>query len=307
MVDVLHATVQVTAPATSANLGPGFDSLGIAWTMADCVTVTAVASGLVIDVSGEGAGALPDDASHLVVRGMAAAFAAVGAQLPGLRLHCRNTIPQGRGLGSSAAAVVSGVLAGRALLEHGEQLIDDAAALSLAAQLEGHADNVAACLLGGLTVAWATESGVRAVRQDVDLRAVLLVPPQVMATSASRELLPELVPHRDAVRNVGRAALLVATLNNPVLSRESLLAATQDWLHQPYRAFAMPESFALVTELRAFGVPAVLSGSGPSVLAFLVGVDDPPGSFRSLVTEGWRVHEVLVDPSGARVLRTLRE
>ena len=301
MADVLDITVQVRAPATSANLGPGFDSLGLAWTVADCVTVTTVASGVVVEVSGEGAGELPDDETHLVVRGLAGACAEVGAPLPGLQLHCRNAIPQGRGLGSSAAAIVSGVLAGRALLEHGDQLLDDAAVLSLSARLEGHADNVAACLLGGLTVAWATESGVRAVSQDVNLRAVLFVPPQVMSTAEARDLLPELVPHRDAVRTVGRAALLVATLSSSVPSRDVLLAATQDWLHQPYRALAMPESFALVAELRASRVPAVLSGSGPSVLAFLIGADDPAERVRRYTPVGWGGHEVRVDQKGARV------
>lgn len=300
MVCFVRVPVAVTAPATSANLGPGFDALGIALTMADRVEAEVTGTDLRVQLSGEGADKLPRDDSNLVVRAMQAVFDQLAVRPSGLRLSCHSMVPQGRGLGSSAAAIVAGILAARSLIEDGVELLDDAAVLALAARLEGHPDNVAACLLGGLTVAWTTDAGARAVRMDAHIDAVLFVAPRELATSASRSLLPDTVSHHDAVRNVGRVALLVATLVGPSRARENLLAATQDWLHQPYRANVMPDSLALVDKLRTSGVPAVVSGSGPSVLA-LLSDEDNVAVVRDAAPAGWGVHHVSSNPDGARV------
>lgn len=268
--------VRVRVPATSANLGPGFDALGLALGLHDEVEVTVTASGLDIEVSGEGAADVADAGEkHLVVRAMRAAFDDLAAgQPPGLALRCVNRIPHGRGLGSSAAAIVAGVLAARALA--GAPL-DPAVALPMASQLEGHPDNVAPCLFGGLTIAWLTRGTVapeasvaRAVRLEPapDIQPVVLIAPEPVSTEVARGLLPASVPHAHAARNAGRAALLIAALT---VTPEALLDATADELHQDYRGPAMPATHDLVSRLRAAGFPAVVSGAGPSVLVFLTG------------------------------------
>ncbi len=272
--------VLVRVPATSANLGPGFDALGLALTLHDEVEAEIIGSGLEIDVAGEGAAEVTGAGDgHLVVRAMRAAFAGLGTgQPPGLALRCVNRIPHGRGLGSSAAAIVAGVLAARALAGAGVAPGD---ALPLASGLEGHPDNVAPCLYGGLTVAWHSGgAAARAVRLEpaARVRPVAVIAPEPVPTEVARGLLPAVVPHRDAARNAGRAALLIAALTR---YPEALLDATQDWLHQGYREPAMPATAELVARLRAAGVPAVVSGAGPSVLAFVDSGDSgspgPPG------------------------------
>jgi homoserine kinase len=284
------STVRVRVPATSANLGPGFDALGLALALHDEVEARVIPSGLTLDVSGEGASEVTDAGEkHLVVRAMRAAFddlaraGLVSGQPPGLALRCLNRIPHGRGLGSSAAAIVAGVLAARALAG-----ADTAApaALALASELEGHPDNVAPCLYGGLTIAWlsavaagnrAAEDGAAAAPGGSRVSAIRLEPlpgitpvaiiaPESVSTEMARGLLPGRVPHADAARNAGRSALLVAALTT---CPEALLDATEDWLHQDYRAPAMPATHDLVRRLRAAGIPAVVSGAGPSVLAFV--------------------------------------
>jgi homoserine kinase len=259
--------VFVRAPATGANLGPGYDAFGLALSWYDDVAARVSDSGLRIDVAGEGEG-LARDESHLVVRAMRAAFARLGGQPPGLVLSCTNRIPHGRGLGSSAAAIVAGVLLGRALVDGGDQLLSGDAAFALASDLEGHSDNVAACLYGGVTIAWAQDGTARAARGTVDaaIRPVALVPPYESSTQAARGLLPPVVPHADAAFAVGRSALLFAALSGAVDGADVLLAATEDRLHQPYRASAMPQTAELVRALRADGHAAVVSGAGPSVL-----------------------------------------
>jgi homoserine kinase len=260
--------VLVRVPATSANLGPGFDALGLALTLHDEIEVQIAASGLNISVAGEGAADVADAGEkHLIVRALRAAFDDLGrGQPPGIVLRCRNRIPHGRGIGSSAAAIVAGVLAARALA--GASVTPDDA-LPLANRLEGHPDNVAPCLYGALTVAWTPGAGVaRAVRLEplATVRPVAIIAPAPVSTEVARGLLPRSVPHDDAARNAGRAALLVAALTQ---RPEALLDATEDRLHQDYRASAMPATHDLVAGLRAAGVPAVVSGAGPSVLAFL--------------------------------------
>jgi homoserine kinase len=260
--------VRVRVPATSANLGPGFDALGLALSLHDEVDVRITASGLSIEVTGEGAADVGDAGErHLLVRAMRAAFDELGCgQPPGLALRCVNRIPHGRGLGSSAAAIVAGVLAARALA--GASVAPDDA-LPLANKLEGHPDNVAPCLYGGLTVAWLSDGSARALRMLPlpEVRPVAIIAPEPVSTEVARGLLPDRVPHDDAARNAGRAALLVAALTT---RPEALLDATEDLLHQDYRAPAMPGTHDLVRRLRADGVPAVVSGAGPSVLAFVL-------------------------------------
>ncbi len=206
--------VRVRVPATSANLGPGFDALGLALSLYDDVDAWVCESGLSIEISGDGADLAGAGEEHLVVRAMRAAFAVTGSQPPGIGLRCVNRIPHGRGLGSSAAAIVAGILAARALAEPGPPAADgagqlpDGALLGLATELEGHPDNVAACLGGGLTIAWTAEGQPRMVRLEPlpEIRPVVCVAPAPVRTEVARRLLPDLVPHRDAAANAGRSA-----------------------------------------------------------------------------------------------------
>ena len=254
--------MRVRVPASTANLGPGFDALGLALALYDEVEVALAPSGLRVEVRGEGAGQVPTDDTHLVVRALRAACARCGYRADGLVLRCHNRIPHSRGLGSSAAAAVAGVLAGYALA--GMQ--PDDAALDLAAGFDGHADNAGASLLGGLVISWRDERAFRAVRLEPhpDLAPVLLVPELTSSTEITRGLLPAEVPHIDAAFTAGRAALAVHALT---VAPQLLLAATEDRLHQTYRRAAYPATGRLVDRLRAVGVPAAVSGAGPTVLA----------------------------------------
>jgi homoserine kinase len=293
-------SVTVVVPATTANLGPGFDSLGLALGLYDEVTVRVTdAPGLSVEVIGEGADVLARDGSHLVARTLREAFDRFGAVPAGLSVRCTNRIPQGRGLGSSAAAIVAGVMAAAALT--GDGRTDQADLLAVAAELEGHPDNVAACLLGGLTIAWTDVGRAHGVRLDPlsTIEAVVFVPPDGLSTETARGLLPETVPHRDAAHAAGRSALVVAALTR---RPDLLLAATEDRLHQPYRAPAMPASAALMDRVRAAGIAAFVSGAGPSVLALLPDArPDLPG----LADPGWSVTRLALDLVGARLVEPL--
>lgn len=289
--------VTVRACATSANLGPGFDSLGLCLSLSDEVSAEVTPDGTEVVVHGEGAGELPRDDSHLVVTAMRKAFDMWGIAQPGLRLECHNTIPHGRGLGSSAAAIVSGLRLAHALAV--DRRIADADALAFAAAMEGHADNVAACLLGGLTITWADGPSLGALHLDVDHRVVPLVlcAPQPLSTAVSRAVLPRLVEHTHAQQNAAYSALLVMALT---ARPDLLLPATQDLLHQESRRPAMPESMALVDELRAAEIPAVISGAGPSVLTLCTKAH--VGRVAEHVPDGWRLLEQRVEPLGARIV-----
>lgn len=284
--------VVVRTPASSANLGPGFDALGLAMTLYDEVTAEVLPDGLEIFVDGEGSDGVPLDAEHLVVRAMHATFDALGERPSGLRLSCVNAIPHGRGLGSSAAAIVGGIALARALTDGGE--LDDAAAFQLAFSLEGHPDNVAAAMFGGLTVAWIDGAVAQVERLESTVEVTAFVPPEPVSTEIARGLLPETVSHSDAAANSGRAALLVAALTSVP---QRLLPATEDRLHQSYRAAAMPDSYALMGRLRDEGIAATISGAGPTVLAFGRGLGDR-------LPDGWTLHELGVDSEGAKVLVT---
>jgi homoserine kinase len=290
--------VRVRVPATSANLGPAFDCAGLALTRYDVLDFAVLPSGLEVSVSGVGAGELPTDESHLVVRAFRAACDQLGWAPTGLRVVAGNEIPQGRGLGSSAAAVVAGVVGAWALCPAVDE-IDDDAVLRLTSDLEGHPDNVAPCLLGGATLAWTGDGGARAVRLDVHpaVRPVVLVPAGTLSTHVARGLLPDVVPHADAAFNAARSALLVHALTrDPAL----LLEATDDRLHQHQRRAAMPESLALVDALRARGHAAVVSGAGPSVL--VLGRDAAVAEVSGLTPPGWTALPLEADAAGAEVL-----
>jgi homoserine kinase len=318
------ARVHVRTPATSANLGPGYDALGLALGWHDDVTARIGDDGLHIDVTGEGE-ELARDESHLVVRAMRATFDRLGGQPRGVELSCVNRIPHSRGLGSSAAAIVAGVQLARALVLGGEQTLPDDDAFALAAELEGHPDNVAACFYGGLTIAWLQDGRARAVRLDVTpaVLPVVLVPDFQSSTREARGVLPASVPHGDAAFTAGRSALLVALLagrpaapdSAPVAVPDSvpdsvldavpdsgaLLAATEDRLHQPYRATATPRTAELVAALRADGVAAVVSGAGPTVLS-LARDQVEVERIVAAAPPGWAARELQVDQRGAHVV-----
>ncbi|QIK84008.1 homoserine kinase [Sanguibacter sp. HDW7] len=260
-----HDHVRVTVPATSANLGPGFDAMGLALGRHDVLDVRAIGTDTTeVSVLGEGAGEVPLGEDHLVVRALRAALDLVGAPQTGLLMTCTNEIPHGRGMGSSAAAVVAGIAAARALISDPEAL-DDRVALRLATQFEGHPDNAAPAILGGATIAWQEAGGARATRLEVhaDVEPWVLVPTERLATKRARGVLPTHVPHADAAFNAGRAALLVEALTR---RPELLLEATEDKLHQDYRGDVMRGSVDLVHALRERRLAAVVSGAGPTVL-----------------------------------------
>jgi len=297
------APVRVQVPATSANLGPGFDSFGLALQLYDFVGAQVTDAGLVVDIAGEGADEVKRDKRNLVVSSMRAAFDLLGGQPRGLEVNCANRIPHGRGLGSSAAAIVAGILTARELVLGGPDRLPDDAMLRLAAQLEGHPDNVAACLFGGFTLAWSDvdEFGAtsHAVRLDVhpDIAPVAFVPETKASTAKVRKLLPEQVPHHDAAANAARAGLLVEALTQ---RPDLLLVSTHDVLHQPYRAPAMPRSAALVEKLREAGIPAVISGAGPTVLALPTAAR--VGELAAFESKSFVMSPLAVDTQGARAL-----
>lgn len=295
----VDAPVRVSVPATAANLGPGFDSLGLALALRDELEAEVLPGGLTVQVSGSGADAVPLDEGHLVVKAMRAGFSALESPPPGLRLSCVNVVPHGRGLGSSAAAIVGGLVLARALVVDGAARLTDEDLLRLAVDLEGHPDNVAPALLGGLVISGRDEAGdVYAARSALDprLATVVFIAPDAVATETARGLLPDLVPHADAAANAGRAALLVTALAG---RPELLWAATRDQLHQEYRRPAMPASLALVDQLRAERVPAVVSGAGPTVLAFVAdsATEVPPG-LEERCPPGWACRRMAIDAAG---------
>ena len=280
----------VRAPATVANLGPGFDALAMAvdlWNEVEADTGATPS----VEVRGEGEGELPEDASNLVFRAMAWLAREVGGTLPPFALRCRNGIPLERGLGSSAAAVVSGIVLADRLL--GSALGPDRL-LEIAVDIEGHPDNVAACLRGGAVVAYLSRSGWRAesLRPHQDLRLALLIPEhERLATEDARRTLPRQVPMADAAFNVGRAALSVLALTQrPDLLPEAL----EDRLHQGRRLPLVPGARAMFEELRSAGFPICVAGAGPSLVVF-----ERDGRRVPDLGPGWRVLRLQPSASGA--------
>ncbi len=302
------AATRVRVPATSANLGPGFDAFGLALGLYDDLVAQVVDdAGVRVDVHGEGADAVPRDHRHLVAKAMMRAFDAMGGRPRGLELVCANRIPHGRGLGSSAAAIVGGLVLARALVVGGEDRLSDAELLDLAVTIEGHPDNVAACLYGGVTIAWTRDSdsargdtsqiGVLRLTPSALITPVVCVPSTAVATKKARSLLPEAVPHADAAWNAARAALLsIALTERPDL----LFEATQDRLHQNYRRSAFPRSSDLLDKLRAAGIPAAISGAGPTVIAFAS--DQTNGVVAELAGARFSTDILHVDGEGTRVV-----
>lgn len=291
-------------PASTANLGPGFDSLGMALGIYDEIEVRTTDSGLTIRVEGEGADDVPWGPSHLVVRAIERGLESAGVWADGLDVVCRNVIPHSRGLGSSASAVVGGLAAGCALAAELDPALatDSARLVQLASEFEGHPDNAAASVLGGIVVSW-TETAADAEGLDVpdhgriyravrlephpSLRPVVLIPSVRSSTAHTRGLLPETVPHADAAFNVSRAALAVVALTE---RPDLLLPATCDKLHQTQRAPALPLTTAWIARLRAAGIAATVSGAGPTILA--LGTGEFPAELRELaVADGLRVVE----------------
>lgn len=290
---IQHTRISVRVPATSANLGPGYDSLGLALDLCDDLSVEATTGGVEVAVEGEGAQSLPAGEEHLVVQALRRGLDHAGAPQTGLRLHAVNRIPHGRGLGSSAAATVAGLLLARGMLAEPEAL-DDETVLQLATEFEGHPDNAAPALLGGVALSWMHGRAARAVplrhAQGV-LQPVVLLPQATLSTHRARDLLPESVPHADAAFNAARSALLVHALaGDPAL----LMEASEDRLHQEQRAPGMPESVELMRVLRREGHPAVVSGAGPSVLVLSARRAELAPLVRAFVADpsAWRIAEV---------------
>lgn len=298
--------VEVRVPASSANLGPGFDSVGCALGVWDsCRASVTEEPGLVVTVRGEGEGVVPLDATHLVHRAMQVAWAELGVEPPsGLVLDCRNEVPHGRGMGSSATAIVTGIVAAQGLhdLSRGRAggTVDLGFANSLAARLEGHPDNASASVYGGATLSWTDDrgSGTTTVHLPVhpDIEPVVFAPDTQLSTAKARSVLPQQVRLADAAANSARAALLTHALG---AAPEHLLSATRDWLHQEARRSSYAGSMALVDALRAEGHAAVISGAGPSVLV-LAGRDDVD-AVRGYGGDGWRVLTPGIPSQGARV------
>lgn len=300
--------VTVRVPATTANLGPGYDSLGLALALYDTLTVESLESGeLLFDLTGEGAETLPRDASHLVIRAMEAAFERLGFRHGGLKVTAENVVPHGRGLGSSASAVVAAISAANALVPEANRRGEDWI-LQLSSELEGHPDNVAPAIFGGLALSWQDSDQYSSTSATVSgtVVPVVAVPDFELSTETARALLPASVGHHAAAMNAGRAALLIHALTT---KPEFLLAGTEDYLHQSYRAEAMRPSAALIAALRAAGHAAVVSGAGPTVLVLADGEAEAAAvvafieEFAAANTPdtGWRVLKLAVDVEGAKV------
>lgn len=297
--------LHVRVPATSANLGPGFDTMGIALAYGDELEIeTSDTPGVTVTVEGVGAGEIAIDETNLVVRTIAHVFERTGQQMPGLRIRAINRIPHGRGMGSSGSAIVAGVVAAAALLQDTVELSEHDL-LRFATEIEGHPDNVAPALFGGLTIAWKTDAGPRSKKLSVHrgVSPLVLVPDFTMSTELARSLQPKQVPYEDAVFNLSRSSLLVAALTQ---SPELLFEATEDRLHQDYRGEAMPRTRDLIRKLREAGHAAVVSGAGPSILVLCNGPAERL-SADQLVQDtdpSWRRLLLTIDIKGATVEMT---
>jgi homoserine kinase len=298
--------VEVRVPASSANLGPGFDSVGCALGVWDtCRATVSDEPGLVVTVEGEGAGTVPLDATHLVHRAMQLAWVELDVEPPrGLRLDCVNAVPHGRGMGSSATAIVTGIVAAQALheLSRGAEgsLVDLRFAATLASRLEGHPDNATASVHGGVTLSWSDDELASTdtvhLRCHPDVEPVVFAPEAQLSTAKARSVLPQQVRLADAAKNSARAALLAHAITT---APEHLLAATREWLHQEARRPSYLASMALVDALRASGHAAVISGAGPSVL--VLARRDDADDVAAHAGDGWRVLRPGIPDRGARI------
>lgn len=329
--------VKVSVPATSANLGPGFDSMGLALDVRDVLTVEALASpDVVITIFGEGNRTLPHDERHLIVRALRQTQEVLGLPQTGLKLEAHNRIPQSRGMGSSASAIVAGVSA--AVAFSGRTDLDKDFIFNVAAQMEGHPDNVAPAVYGGLTASWnfnpdtdipvsvldnersaaertlpatveAYSAGFHTVRYPVDgsIHVSMFVPAATLLTDTARSVLPSKVPYADALHNIAKAAILPAILGSRPTAETNamLLNATQDKLHQDYRKDLYPDSWQLMTHLRSRGFAALISGAGPCVL--VLHSSDADDVIRDaaqqewLSTGRWKMLPVKIDSRGVEI------
>lgn len=294
--------VKVRVPATSANLGAGFDCLGIALNLYNRLEAHED-DGLRIEMQGEGAGLIPTDASNLIHAAMKRAYEAAGRPCPGFFIRQVSAVPLSSGLGSSAAAIVGGLVAANALM--GDPL-DDAELLRIACAIEGHPDNVTPCLLGGLTVSVMDGGAVRCARiaPHERFRFAAMVPSFRLSTQKARQVLPDTVSRADAVRNVGRAVLMAAALEQGLC--DALRTACDDRLHQPYRKALIPgwdDVTASAADAGALGV--YLSGAGPTMMAIYDGKDEGFPRRLADALEGvqgdWKVHRLECCPEGAAV------
>jgi homoserine kinase len=262
-------------------------------------------AGLDIDVTGEGADEVPRTDKNLLVKAMNKGFDFLGGKPKGIAVRALNVIPHGRGLGSSASAIVGGLSLARALVLTGIDKMSDEKLLQLATEMEGHPDNVAAALYGNAVVAWQEDQHGKDVAQaislsvDTRIRAIAFIPSTAVATSKARKMLPEMIPHRDAARNSANSALLVHALT---LRPDLLFRATQDFLHQSYRQDAMPASFALLTKLRGAGVAAFISGAGPTVLALHTGNESDVAELIRAAGTKFEAKSLEIARSGAAIL-----
>ncbi|WP_129359907.1 homoserine kinase [Kocuria sp. 257] len=309
----LGTRVRVTVPGSTGNVGPGYDSLGLALGRYDEVTVERISGRLAFDVSGEGSQTVPQTEDHLVVRAMRTAWRAIGMhELPGLRVTARNSIPHSRGMGSSASAIVAGVVAANAMVPEGLRLTSNAI-LQICSQMEGHPDNVAPSLFGGLVISYSGPDGFHSVSVQVhsDVVPIVAIPDYEVPTRIARGLIPESVPHREAASNSGRAALLVHAMKD---DPSELFAATEDFLHQQYRASAMGPTAGLVTHLRGRGLAAIVSGAGPTVLVLAENADSAdraaglieefaqaPSNYFGDRRVNWDVERLTIDRNGVIV------
>jgi homoserine kinase len=294
-------TGSATVAASSANLGPGFDSLGLALALYDDVMVETISGPTVVSIEGEGQGQVPDGAENLVAVAIRRGLEAAGVHAEGLKINCRNAIPHSRGLGSSASAVVGGLAAANALVAQTDRpTLTVEKLIQLSSEFEGHPDNASASVLGGAVVSWTEPAAcddeqpgyfAAPLRLHPDIRLFPGIPEVRSSTAETRVLLPTEVSHEAARFNVSRAALLVVALTE---RPDLLMAATEDVLHQPQRAPAMPASAQYLQLLRRNGVAAVLSGAGPSVLALTNGTDLPVEVLGFAHEHGFATAEVAV-------------
>jgi len=298
--------IQVQVPASSANLGPGFDSFGLALGMHDRYVAQILDdAGLDIDVAGEGAEELPRTEKNLLVKSMYKGFDFLGGKPKGIAVRALNVIPHGRGLGSSASAIIGGLVLARALLLTGSQKMSDEVLLKIATEMEGHPDNLAAALNAAAVDAWQEDRHGKNVAQSISLsvdtriRAIAFIPSTAVATSKARKMLPEMIPHKDAARNSANAALLVHALT---LRPDLLYRATEDFLHQSYRSEAMPASYELLTKLRAAGVAAFISGAGPSVLVLHTGNEAEVAELVKSAGSKFEAKPLEISPTGATLI-----
>lgn len=305
-------SVTVRVPATSANLGPGFDCLGMALSHWDEVSVRAVAGRSRVTVHGYGAGVVDTGEENLVLRALRYALDEAGAPQVGVEMECRNRIPHGRGMGSSASAIVAGLALARGLIGDPECLTGEQM-LALGTDMEGHPDNIAPAIFGGVTLSWLEDGQAQTVRLDPPalISPMLFIPDYEVSTHAARQALPAHIPFADAVYNGARVALLATVLSNGYVRTAAghhvqsdlhgfLMSATMDRLHQEYRRSVMVPSMTLVDWLREHDYPAVISGAGPTVLSFEKIPADICAQARN---SGWTVLNVGVSSTGVELLR----